>query len=707
MEIIPAQTESGVENRIGVAMKLLRLFASLLVPLVLVGCRTISGKLPPAAPPVATGEFQAGAARADITPMPGYPMGGHSLAGQIGRGYWTRLRAKALYLEDTQGRAIVLVSCDLWSIPGGLADRVAERVGRQLGTTNLSREQIILAATHTHQSPGNFSTDPFFNAFASLQPGFDPALFDFLADRITQAVLAAAQAKQPARLFFNEKAVAGLFRNRSFEAFTLDPESRDIIAANAALPVGPVSPGYPHANAWRAVHPLVAVLRAEKRAQPGVVIGAAAFLAAHPTAMSPRTEVYQSDVFGVAAALVEEKLNAANPSAVVAIFNGAEGDVSTCWENQDRRDALKMGRLLADNLSGLLTGGQAVDGELNWRFARFQLANRQYTDEHGQLRRTDTQAEVGVATMGGAEDGRSIYFELGWKEGERGPRDPEHPEQGPKQPALHPEFLPFKANPFLTRLVARLAPPPHVAPLGVYRLGRLVLATLPGEFTTVLGRRIAAQLAQVCQPTPAKVLLIGPANEYVYYFTTPEEFDAQHYEGSSTLYGQAAGALVQHDLKELATDCALGLTNRAYRYSTGPCKRFTAENVGARPFRPDDGLGLLLQSLDDGQPFRHLPRFEWTDVMPKFPAPPPGRVTPGVKITADNGGGARPIVDTDEGLNLVTVLLEAKGNQSRWCAFWMPPPGADRSHRYRFEVQLLDGVTVKTSEPVTIPADWH
>jgi hypothetical protein len=43
VEIIPIQTESGVENRIGVAMKLLRPFASLLVPLVLVGCRTISG----------------------------------------------------------------------------------------------------------------------------------------------------------------------------------------------------------------------------------------------------------------------------------------------------------------------------------------------------------------------------------------------------------------------------------------------------------------------------------------------------------------------------------------------------------------------------------------------------------------------------------------------------------------------------------------
>jgi hypothetical protein len=85
LEIIPTQTKSGVENRIGVAMKLLHLLASLLVPLVLVGCRTISGKLPPAAPPVATVDFQAGVACVDITPMPGYPMGGHSLRNRMGR----------------------------------------------------------------------------------------------------------------------------------------------------------------------------------------------------------------------------------------------------------------------------------------------------------------------------------------------------------------------------------------------------------------------------------------------------------------------------------------------------------------------------------------------------------------------------------------------------------------------------------------------
>ena len=683
---------------------MLRLLLSLLIPFVFAGCRGLSGRLPPAEPPVASGQFQAGAARVDITPMPGYPMGGHSLAGQIGRGWWTRLQAKTLYLEDAQGRAIVLVSCDLWALPGGLADRVAERVRSDPRGRHLGREQIILAATHTHQSPGNFSSSPFFNAYASLQPGFDPGLFDFLVERISQAVLSAAQARQPARFFFNEKAVAGLFRNRSFEAFTLDPESRDLLAANAALPLGKVSSEYPHPEAWRAVHPAVAVLRAEKLARPGAVIGAAAFLAVHPTAMSHLTEVYQADLFGVAARLVEQKLSADSPDAVVALFNGAEGDVSPYWEKQGRGDGLRMGTLLASNLTELLTGGQPVAGELSWRFARFPVAGREFTDEGGRLCRTDTRAEVGVPSIGGAEDGRSAYYDLGWREGSRGPRDPKHPEQGPKRPAISPEFLSAMPNAFLTRLVTRLKPPPHEAPLGVYRLGPLLLATLPGEVTTVQGRRIAAQLACVCQAAPAKVLLVGLANEYLYYFATPEEFEAQHYEGSCTLYGQAAGALLQHDIVELASHPALALTNRSYSYSLGPSKRFSPSNIGAPPFESSGGLGLLLQSPEGGWPLRNLPRFEWTDTLPTFAASALARVTPQVTVIG-SGSAAGQTVDTDDGLNIVTVLLEAKEHQTRWCAFWMPPSATDRAAQYCFQVRLLDGVTTHTSPVFTLPPD--
>ena len=90
----------------------------LLVAVVLLaGCARISGSLPPPGPPVPTQEFRVGAARLDITPMPGYPMGGMAAGGRISRGVWTRLNARAFVFEDDAGNAVALVSCDLWSNP--------------------------------------------------------------------------------------------------------------------------------------------------------------------------------------------------------------------------------------------------------------------------------------------------------------------------------------------------------------------------------------------------------------------------------------------------------------------------------------------------------------------------------------------------------------------------------------------------------------
>jgi hypothetical protein len=50
----------------------------------------------------------------------------------------------------------------------------------------------------------------------------------------------------------------------------------------------------------------------------------------------------------------------------------------------------------------------------------------------------------------------------------------------------------------------------------------------------------------------AQVALAGYANEYLHYFTTPEEYDQQHYEGGSTVFGKFSSNLVKDDLVTLA-----------------------------------------------------------------------------------------------------------------------------------------------------------
>ncbi|SNS57641.1 neutral/alkaline non-lysosomal ceramidase N-terminal domain-containing protein [Antarctobacter heliothermus] len=88
----------------------------------------------------------------------------------------------------------------------------------------------------------------------------------------------------------------------------------------------------------------------------------------------------------------------------------------------------------------------------------------------------------------------------------------------------------------LTRRISPESPPKQV-----FWLGPILIAALPGEMTTMAGRRLRDALGQVCNPSgqrPSHVLTVCYANDYCQYVTTPEEYDCQHYEGASTLFGR-------------------------------------------------------------------------------------------------------------------------------------------------------------------------
>ena len=658
-------------------------------------CTRISGMIPAPTSLPTTGTLHAGAAKVDLTPIPGFAMGGHSIGGTVARGYWTRLFARAIYLEDAAGNSIVLVSCDLWSMPAGLGDRVAEILASEAGVRHLGRGQIVLAATHTHQSPGNFSSARLYNDFAQRWAGFDDHLFEFLAHRIATAISEAFTTRQPATVRWLETSVPGLARNRSFEAFVLNPESRQILRENANLPGGQV---------YQAVNPQLTLLRFDTSTTPPKAIAVAAFVAVHPTSMSAATEVYNSDLFGVAATIAEHTLHpsSALEAPVVALFNGAEGDISPAWEHQDRRNTLRLGHLLAAKMVEPGTVFTPLDVAITHRFRVVPLAKSCFmeksllTEEQGTHCTAET-ALTGVATLGGAEDGRTVLYELGWQEGIKGQR---LHDQGVKQPALDPTFL-TRSLPFsITHLLASSTSVPDKVPLGVYYLGpRIVIATLPGEFTMVMGRRIAETLQQALTPRPDRVLLVGLAHEYVSYFTTPQEYEAQHYEGASTLYGPYAGPLIGDALRQLATAQPSPTAGHSFHYRPGRSAHFGLRDVGAPPYTPDDGLSNIAQDLQTGLPIRNFPQFCWQDAVPELPMPYHAgtRVTPQVAIERRAGGDAWDVLrvdgieETDRGLDFITIAASAEAQHSTWCAIWMPPAAVDTALTFRFRVQTLHG----------------
>ncbi|KAG8326754.1 Neutral ceramidase [Homalodisca vitripennis] len=79
---------------------------------------------------------------------------------------------------------------------------------------------------------------------------------------------------------------------------------------------------------------------------------------------------------------------------------------------------------------------------------------------------------------------------------------------------------------------------PSVVSTQLALVGDVALVCVPGEFTTMAGRRLRDALRQTLHFASNKnVLIIGLCNTYADYITTPEEYKVQRYEGASTIFG--------------------------------------------------------------------------------------------------------------------------------------------------------------------------
>jgi neutral ceramidase len=705
-----------------------RRIAALLLTSALLGCVHLSGSVPPREAAKGTGHFLAGAARIDITPIPGIAMGGHSLIGRVGRGYWSRLHARAIYLEDATGHGIALVQCDLWSISGGLSDRVAQLLAvedellAKLGGRRLGREQIILAASHTHHSPALYSTDPFFSSLAATESGFDAQLFEFFAHRIAWAIADAVAAARPARVYEAQQAVQLAFRNRSMPAFRRNPEALEILQENADLPLCDAHPEYPDTEACRGVDPRVVALRVE--AESGSLIAAMLFFAAHPTLISHLSTLYGADLSGAVAIQLERRMAATlagEREPIVAVFNGAEGDVSGVWTNQSRTDVLRVAEAIIGDLWPKLSEPSAatwrrVDGPIAFQFERAALRGQRVEDPDLGAGRTAWIPMPGRASAAGAEDGRSGTAPFFFREGKRGVDLGAH---GTKIGTLDLLTLfgvtipPF----WFTRLMTLTLPPPTRVGIGVYRLGPLRFAALPGEFTTVLGRRIARDITPP-EGNRADVLLIGLAHNYAYYFTTPEEYDLQHYEGSSTIYGRWSGPYLRHRLTQLGQaaehDCTEARPHE-FRYRTGRRRHSDTRHIDLAPDRLDAGTLFVEDWAPGDAAAAPRARHCWRDAVPQLGTRSASRcgatrggwecATPRVAIEVRTSQGWQPyardgIPENDGGLTFLTLASgdeRASAEATCWCSYWLAPEGADPSVAYRFSVDTLIG-EVEVSE---------
>jgi neutral ceramidase len=442
--------------------------------------------------------LRAGAASRDITPELRGDFFGYVRPDLRARGVALRLNAHVLVLDDG-ARRIGVVTLDLG------APLVAEAVFERLAGLGFGRGDLIVAATHTHAGPNH--------------PG------RFVVDQVVAAVHAAVAGLRPARAAWGSTRIADANRNRSLEAH-LANHGLDLYPGTGSDDLDPAGVDHPRDVDLR-------LLRVEST--DGEPLAAWAHFSAHPTTFVPANTTFSADFPGVATRRFRDGF--AQPPVAI-LTNGTEGDLiprydevnqHACADLVGQRVAAAMHR--AWEAAGPGDEHVVVDGATRRIVYRGQLL------EPGV--QVGRRAWFGLPFIGGGQNGPSFFY--GW--GLQGRR--------------RPGWLADRVHGRKLRVAP--APWPPEADVTVLRIGDRLLLSVPGEPTVEAGRRmVAAALRAAPTGEISDALVVGLAQAYRGYFTTPEEYDQQHYEGGHTVFGKHTSRLVELTHAALAAAVAAG-----------------------------------------------------------------------------------------------------------------------------------------------------
>jgi hypothetical protein len=661
--------------------------------------------LAPAAP-ASAGEsgLRAGVGRADITPPTGYAFGGWTRADRIGRGVHTRLYASVLVLER-DGRKVALVAGDLFAAPGGLVKEAADMNAAR----GFSERNVMMSVSHTHAGPSGFAN---FSTLNTLAPSLetinrpetfvellaprpaDPQLYTFLARRIALAIRRADQDLGPAAAGWGVTSLPGITRNRSLEAHlanhdvirefgqgrveedpdgaehTIDPEvnvlrvDRVVVEpARRCRSAGrrPASAPRPRSRRRRPAFTGAVPRCAAPARRVRVPMGAWSTFANHGTVNPAEYGVYNQDHHGAALRVFESAVRRAGrvPAGrpVINVYgNSDEGDQSAGLDGRGPAVADRVGRAEAGAMlrAWRQAGSRLSEGaEVDLRWTRVCFCGQETAD--GPV---DSRAVPGVPFLTGSEEGRGPLFDITRTplEGQRSPVG-----SGPQG---HKLGLPVVSE----------SSYPKAVPLFVVRVADRLVISFPGEATVEVGRRARAAVLQAAAGRGfAGAVVAGLANEYIQYFTTPEEYDRQHYEGGSTEYGRASSTLLTEQLAELTGNLARGEpAQEAYAFDP----RNGVEPNG-QPFGTGSESGSILRQADAAVPPGAQAVFIWQGGPRGFDRP---LDTPFVTIQREDDGRWRTATD-DLGLQIVWTV----DDDGRYRMHWEVPRDA-ASGTYRVVV---------------------
>ncbi|XP_063819319.1 putative neutral ceramidase C [Pseudophryne corroboree] len=501
-----------------------------------------------------TNAYLLGAGRADCT---GYlsdvPLMGYASSDQKAGGLHTRQYSRAFIVaEPDNSKRVVFVSADIGMVSQRVRLEVMEKLKAKYGDL-YRQDNVVLSGTHTHSGPSGYFQ---YTIFMLTSMGFHREATDAIVNGIVKSIDIAHASLKRGRIFVNKGSVDNSHINRSPSSYNRNPQSeRDRYPANTDKD-------------------MVILKMVDMNGQD---VGLISWFAVHAVSMPNTNHLISSDNMGYASYLFEQDMNKGSlpgeGSFVAAFASSNLGDVTP---NTRGPHCINTGLSCENPTSTCPEGGVTacvatgpgadifesthIIGEQIFKKAKdfYNAASRkllatvnsahQWVDmSNVTVKLNDThnattcKPALGYSFAAGTIDGPGlINFTHGMTEGD------------PYWDSIRDELLGVPSNetkkchqpkPILlnTGEMTRLLPwHPTIIDIQMITIGSLAIVAVPGEFTTMSGRRLREAVRKELDPSDTHnidVVISGLSNVYTHYITTFEEYQAQRYEAASTIYG--------------------------------------------------------------------------------------------------------------------------------------------------------------------------
>ena len=485
----------------------------------------------------------------DVTgPAAELGMLGMAVLGQKTAGIQSRLYSRAYIIADpATNKRVVIVSADIWGVTQAIKMDVVRRLKKEYGDELYNVDNVLLSGTHTHSGPGGYSHYALYNLTIL---GFDKQNFRCISRGMVESIKKAHNNLGPGKIFINRGELEECGWNRSPKAYQNNPKRER--------------------NRYKADTDKEMLLLKFVR-KNGKEIGCLNWFAIHPSNRGVENRLISGDNKGYASYLFEtrKKTDPLKKETFIAGFaNANAGDVSgnvifgePPGGEFDFIHMQEFGKKQFDKAYELYNAAtEQLSGAIDYRHTHVNMSKVKIK---GTNHRT-FEAALGVSMFAGSTEDSSS--QIGIEEGEKPGALPTLVLEliklaGAIAGSKHPAVLPGRIKkghgkkPIVIALGLTQPFPlsPDVLPLQLVRIGQLVLAAIPGELTTMAGRRLKKSVLEQLSGSGIDYLTLACyANAYAGYITTKREYDVQHYEGASTHFGPYTLMAYEQEFGKLA-----------------------------------------------------------------------------------------------------------------------------------------------------------